>query len=107
MWDAAEGGGYEEVGGGGDGEEGSPQGGGGVHTSHPYNRAVERARRRLLFVELRTGGEVVRGVWERRVLALAYYRVTWLRFDAPNSSRLEPHAFPWVIAGDYILSAIK
>jgi len=108
LWDAVEdrgngvGGGDEFFGGGGlDQMDAAPP-----SPSNTYERSVQRARRRLLFVELKTGGESVRGISERRALALAYYRVVWARFSAPGNSRPEPHAFPWVVAGDYLVSAV-
>ena len=79
-----------------------------------YTRAVARARHRLLYTELvvSPGGDskaalVARSRGDRTTLALAYYRVVWNRFLSPASTRLEPHAFPWVVAGDYLLPPEK
>jgi hypothetical protein len=89
-------------------------GGGGGSSSH-FLAARARARRRLLRVEPPGGGggggAAADDAWPQRgadkctALALAYYRVAWARFDAPGSSRAEPHAFPWAVAGDVLAAA--
>ena len=40
--------------------------------------------------------------FELQRLALAYYAATWSAFKADGCQRLQPHAFPWMVAGDVL-----
>ena len=83
-----------------------------------FEAVRERASQRLCFLEPRGGWAehwqapkqaaplVARKHSEALALALAYYRVTWRRFLSPSSSRSKPHAFPWSVAGDFMLEAV-
>lgn len=90
------------------GDDGDSIADGFASASSSFLEARARARRRLVFTEARSGGDdVERSVEQRTALALAYYRVSWARWESGGSARgrSEPHQFPWIAAGDEIVSA--